>query len=76
MYHMRLEEPKFPGQKVKDMEHISLKEVTNHLDLSDVFTDRLLEFTQDMYYKQSNKNDHGYHFGSRRVVSTDHEESR
>ena len=55
-------------QQQKDLEHVSLKDTINHPDLSDVYTGILWEFVQDMYYKQPNKDDHGYHFGTVNVL--------
>jgi hypothetical protein len=50
------------------LEHVSLKDTINHPDLPDVYTDSIWEFAQDMYYKQSKKDEHGYEFGTVNVL--------
>ncbi len=55
-------------QKQTDLEHVSLKDTINHPDLPDVYTDSIWEFAQDMYYKQSKKDEHGYEFGTVNVL--------
>ena len=39
----------------------------NHPDLADVYTASIWEFAQDMYYKQTKKDDDGYHLGLSKV---------
>ncbi len=55
-------------KKQTDLEHVSLKDDINHPDLPDVYTDSIWEFVQDMYHKQSKKDEHGYHFGTVNVL--------
>ncbi len=41
----------------------------NHPEVSDVYIASILEFAQDMYYKQTKNNDHGYHYGTVNVLN-------
>ena len=62
-------------QKQTDLEHVSLKDDINHPDLADVYTDNIWEFPQDMYYKQSKKDQDDYNFVTVNVLSKQRKKS-
>jgi hypothetical protein len=58
-----------------DLEYVSLKDTINHPDLPYDYTDNIWEFPQDMYYKQSKKDQDDYNFVTVNVLSKQRKKS-